>query len=36
MLGLAFIGIIDAFYDSYAIYNGQLLWSPLLSTDAIP
>jgi uncharacterized membrane protein len=28
MLGLALIGIIDAFYDSYAIYNGQLLWCP--------
>jgi uncharacterized membrane protein len=28
MLALAFIGIADAFYDSYAIYNGQLLWCP--------
>ena len=28
MLGLALIGIIDAFYDSYSIYNGQLLWCP--------
>src|SRR5471030_939571 len=28
MLGLALIGIIDAFYDSYAIYSGQLLWCP--------
>jgi uncharacterized membrane protein len=28
MLALALIGIIDAFYDSYAIYNGQLLWCP--------
>jgi uncharacterized membrane protein len=28
MLALAFIGIVDAFYDSYAIYNGQLLWCP--------
>jgi uncharacterized membrane protein len=28
MLGLALIGIVDAFYDSYAIYNGQLLWCP--------
>lgn len=28
MLGMALIGIIDAFYDSYAIYNGQLLWCP--------
>jgi len=25
---LALIGIVDAFYDSYAIYNGQLLWCP--------
>ena len=28
MLALAFIGIADAFYDSYAIYTGQLLWCP--------
>jgi len=28
MLAFAVIGIIDAFYDSYAIYNGQLLWCP--------
>lgn len=28
MLALALIGIADAFYDSYAIYNGQLLWCP--------
>jgi len=28
MLVLALIGIVDAFYDSYAIYNGQLLWCP--------
>jgi uncharacterized membrane protein len=28
MLGLALLGIADAFYDSYAIYNGQLLWCP--------
>ena len=28
MLVLALIGIIDAFYDSYAIYNGQPLWCP--------
>ena len=28
MLALACIGITDAFYDSYAIYNGQLLWCP--------
>jgi uncharacterized membrane protein len=28
MLVLAFIGIADAFYDSYAIYNDQPLWCP--------
>ena len=28
MLALAFLGIADAFYDSYVIYNGQLLWCP--------
>ena len=28
MLVFAAIGIADAFYDSYAIYNGQLLWCP--------
>lgn len=28
LLALALIGIADAFYDSYAIYNGQLLWCP--------
>ena len=28
MLALALIGIADAFYDSYAVYNGQLLWCP--------
>jgi uncharacterized membrane protein len=28
MLVFAVIGIADAFYDSYAIYNGQLLWCP--------
>ena len=28
MLALALIGIGDAFYDSYAIYSGQLLWCP--------
>jgi uncharacterized membrane protein len=28
MLALALIGIADAFYDSYAIFNGQLLWCP--------
>ena len=28
MLVLAIVGIADAFYDSYAIYNGQLLWCP--------
>jgi uncharacterized membrane protein len=28
MLALAVIGIADAFYDSYAIFNGQLLWCP--------
>ena len=28
MLGLALIGIIDAFYDSYAISNGLPLWCP--------
>jgi len=28
MLVLALIGIVDAFYDSYMIYNGQLLWCP--------
>jgi uncharacterized membrane protein len=28
MLVFAFIGIADAFYDSYAIHTGQLLWCP--------
>jgi uncharacterized membrane protein len=28
MLALALIGIADAFYDSYAVYNAQLLWCP--------
>ena len=28
MLAFAFIGIADAFYDSYAIYTGRLLWCP--------
>ena len=28
MLVFAAIGIADAFYDSYAIYNGQQLWCP--------
>ena len=28
MLALALIGTADAFYDSYAIYNHQLLWCP--------
>jgi len=28
MLGLALVGVADAFYDSYAIYAGQLLWCP--------
>ena len=28
MLVFAFTGIADAFYDSYAIYAGQLLWCP--------
>jgi len=28
MLALALIGIAVAFYDAYAIYNGQLLWCP--------
>lgn len=28
MLAFAFIGIADAFYDSYAIHAGQSLWCP--------
>ena len=28
MLALSFIGIAVTLYDSYAIYNGQLLWCP--------
>jgi len=28
MLALALIGIADAFYDSYSISTGQLLWCP--------
>jgi uncharacterized membrane protein len=28
MLALALVGIVDAFYDSYAIFNNQLLWCP--------
>jgi uncharacterized membrane protein len=28
MLALAVLGLAVAFYDSYVIYNGQLLWCP--------
>ena len=28
MLALAFLGICVAFYDAYALYNGQPLWCP--------
>ena len=28
IIGLAAIGMADAFYDSYAIYTGQQLWCP--------
>jgi len=28
MLGLALLGVADAFYDSYAIYTHQPLWCP--------
>ena len=28
MLALAILGIIDASYDSYAVYTGQALWCP--------
>jgi uncharacterized membrane protein len=28
MIALALVGVAVAFYDSYAIYNGQLLWCP--------
>ncbi len=28
MVALALIGLAVAFYDSYAIHNGQLLWCP--------
>jgi len=28
LLVLALIGIADAFYDSYAVFNGQLMWCP--------
>lgn len=28
MLALAFVGVVDAGYDSYAIYTGQALWCP--------
>lgn len=28
MLALALVGLTVALYDSYAIYNGQLLWCP--------
>jgi uncharacterized membrane protein len=28
MIALALVGLTVAFYDSYAIYNGQLLWCP--------
>jgi uncharacterized membrane protein len=28
IFALALIGIADAFYDSYSIYNGQQLWCP--------
>jgi uncharacterized membrane protein len=28
MMALAFLGLAVAFYDAYAIYNGQSLWCP--------
>ncbi len=28
MLGLAMAGVVDAGYDSYAIYTNQPLWCP--------
>jgi uncharacterized membrane protein len=28
MIALALVGVAVAFYDSYSIYNGQLLWCP--------
>ncbi|MGA7711991.1 MAG: vitamin K epoxide reductase family protein [Rhizomicrobium sp.] len=28
LIGLALIGLAVAFYDSYSIYNNQLLWCP--------
>ena len=28
MLVLALLGLAVAFYDSYALYNGQTLWCP--------
>jgi uncharacterized membrane protein len=28
MIAFALIGLAVAFYDSYSIYNGQLLWCP--------
>jgi hypothetical protein len=28
LLALALLGFAVAFYDSYVIYNGQLLWCP--------
>ena len=28
MLALALVGLAVAFYDSYVIYRGQLLWCP--------
>ena len=28
MMGLALVGVLDAFYDSYAIYYDQPLWCP--------
>ena len=28
LIVLALVGVVVAFYDSYSIYNGQLLWCP--------
>jgi len=35
MLPLALLGLGVAFYDSYAIYNGQALWCHLPSMGAM-
>jgi uncharacterized membrane protein len=35
MLALALLGLAVAFYDSYAIYNGQALWCPISGCNEV-